>query len=175
MQYAIVKNRILAADEYAALMAHGADIAERKIPDSEMSLKLVYGSLKPQVGHSPEEAVEETLRTLGTRYGTITGRDCIACTLVDIEFMEPITRGRAVDVPFSALIETDIEIVEKRKTSTPLFVLYKGMGPAVSLLNRPGVLCVYRQEKHPKAEVTRSCWRDAIRPERPLQCARACR
>lgn len=30
-------------------------------------------------------------------------------------------------------------------------------------------------ENRPKAAITRSGWRDAIRPERPLQCARNCR
>ena len=175
MQFAIVQDRILAAQEYAALMNHGTDISDRTIPESEMSLKLVYGSLKPQVGINAEEALKETMDTLGCLYGTIQGKECIPSILVDIEFQESFVRGRAVDVPFSALIRTTLEVGMKKKSSIPMFILYQDISSATSLLNRLGVLCVYRQENRPKAEITESGWRDAIRPERPLQCARNCR
>ena len=174
MQYAVVQNRLLAADEYRALMTHGTNIFDRVPPDRDMSLKIVYGSLKPQVGETPLDAMDQTRETRDCWYGTVREDQCLLSTLLDIEFHKPLYRGLAVDIPFAALLRTGIEIGHQQKRSIPCFVRYEGMSAADNLLDRPAILCLYRQEGRPKGGVTDSGWRDAIRPQRLLQCARNC-
>ena len=174
MQYAIIRNRILAAEEYQALMQHGEDIPDQTPRAGDARLKLVYGTLKPQVGETPLQAMQDTRETLGCWYGAIRGGRCRLSTLLDIEFHEPLYRGLAVDIPFAALMRTDLQIGLPRQHAIPCFVRYQGMQPADNLLDRPGILCLCRQENRPRPAITEAGWREAIRPERPLQCARAC-
>ena len=175
MQYAIIQNRVLAAAEYTALMIHGERIIDRTPEVGGMSLQLVYGALKPQVGETPLAAMAETRETCGSWYGTVDGGGCILSTLVDIEFHDPLFRGHAVDVPFSALLHTDLAIGSGRSRSMPLFVRYEGLSPAQNLLDRPAILCACRNERRLHSPLSESGWRNRIDPGRAAESARQCR
>ncbi|MYB35074.1 MAG: hypothetical protein F4X92_08150 [Gammaproteobacteria bacterium] len=175
MQYAIIQNRVLSAEEYTALMTHGEHIADRTPEAGGMSLQLVYGALRPQFGETPMDAMAETRRTCGCWYGTIDGERCVLSTLVDIEFHDPLFRGHAVDVPFSALLHTDLDIGARRNRSIPLFVRYEGLSPAQNLLDRPAILCVCRSERRMRTPLAESGWRNAIDSGRAAESARQCR
>ena len=177
MQYAVIQgSHIMSGGEYQALMAHGEDIVDHRPCDDEMALLLVYGSFKPQVGETPLAAMNQTREVLDTYYGTIQGDQCLLSTLLDIVFYEPLYRGLAVDIPFAALMRTALDINFHNTRSIPCFIRYRDMSPATNILNRPGLLCVYRSEGGVKRQalVSESAWREAIAPKRPLQCARYC-
>ena len=175
MQYVIIQDRVLSTEEYSFLMTHGEGIADRVPNENELSLRLVYGALKPQVGEIPLEAIKDTQETLGCWYGAIIENQCVLSTLVDIELREPLYHGYAVDIPFAALLRTSLEVNHCRGRSTPVFVRYEGMTPAENLLNRPAVLCLHRCEGRLKEPLTESGWRDSMSPERAARSARLCR
>lgn len=174
MQYAAAPNRTLAMEENLALAEHGGNITDETPPQDALRLKLVYGLFRPQPFLDTVDAVLDLYETLDCRYGTIRGDRCRISILLDIALFEPICWGEATEFPFAALMRTDIELDSRQRRSVPCFVRHAGMSPADNLFHRPGILLLYRQENRPRAEITESGWRKAIRRQRPLQCARAC-
>lgn len=181
MQYALFKydaDVMLLVDihEHIALTTHCDSLQDIEEDEDSMPLKLVYGSYKPQ--HRLRDDVSASLENLmgskGYQLGHVKGEQCRAIEMCDIEAFEPIQRGKAVDIPFAALIRTHIEIPDGSTQAVTGFLRYLSqMNPATNILNRPGLFAFKAQDRRVKVEaLTAENWRQYIDQPRAIRAAR---
>jgi hypothetical protein len=177
MQYALFpinedrKMVLLDINEYAALDEHHDTIQDLEEDETTMALKIVYGSYKPLPGVDAEKAVSDITEIKGYELGHIDDKTCRAIEFCDFHSYDPIYRGKALDIPFAALIRTHIEIPSGKTQAVTAFVRYKTqMSPATNILNRPGLFAIKAQEKR-VTDIDQQNWHTHIDEERMLRSA----
>lgn len=177
MQYALFpinKDRkmvMLDINEYAALDAHHDNIEDIVEDETTMELKIVYGSYKPSPGMDADSAVIDITEMKGYELGHIDDKTCRAIEFCDFQAYAPIYRGKALDIPFAALIRTHVEIPSGKTQAVTAFIRYKTqMSPATNILNRPGLFAIKAQEKR-GTSFDQQNWRTYIDEERMHRCA----
>ncbi len=193
-RFALADDRIAELEIHTYNRGHYPypDNTPDRIPsDEDMELRIVYGAFsRRNIYMDPEVAAGRILETLGCWYGTMRNNHlwhylkherwpedmhCLLSQLVDIEFM-PLQRFgiHAAYHPFAALLRTSIVLNAKSRYAESLFLRYEGKTVNENKSNNPGRLAILRQENRPRAEFTEHTWRDAVRWERPHQCAWKC-
>lgn len=155
MQYAVMKlsedrGILVSAQEHQILLTHSDDVKDVEEDEDSMPLKLVYGSFKPQYGHdgNADAALAAMTQCKGFRLGYAEGDRCRAIELCDFVAYEPIYRGKALDIPFVALIRTHVDMPERDGPAVTAFLRYvQDMSPATNILNRPGLFAFKSQDR----------------------------
>ncbi|PIE92794.1 hypothetical protein CO726_24830 [Bacillus fungorum] len=172
MQYALweIKERLFLVDaeEYSALTTKGE--YKQDEPTEEESLKkLVYGSFKIQADYDKKEAIEEAKNSVGYALGHIKGKTCHYIELLDLELREDqeVLHG---EIPFSALIRTDLKIPRKNEPAISAFLRYGNMEIGDNILNRFGIFAIKGEEKG-LTNLTKENWKEFINEKKEIKVA----
>jgi len=179
MQFALFPMRdamlLLDIHEHVALTTHGDSLQDVDEDEETMLLKLVYGSYKPQpaLRDDAQASLASMMELKGYALGHVKGQRCRAIELCDIEAYEPIRRGKALDIPFAALIRTHIEMPKGTGQAVTGFARYLSqMTPATNILNRPGLFAFKAQDRRVKVDaLTAERWREFIDQSRAVRAA----
>lgn len=138
-----------------------------------MPFKVVYGSYKSQPGFSADVAITNIGLSTGYALGHVKDKECRALELCDVITFTPLQRGKALDIPFAALIRTHIDMPSGDTQAVTAFLRYATqMTPATNILNRPGLFAIKAQERRIRVPVTHENWRGFVDEARVDRAAR---
>ena len=190
-RFAVVDDRIRDLEQHDAdsIFARDflADMPDRIPAPEKMELKIVYGGFMPhRIQVIPEVATKRILDSLGCWFAAVPHSEyrhygehgrwpddmhVNLSLLVDIEFLSLRRTAGSGYYPFAALLWTTLPFDSRARYSTDLYLRYKWMNAFENVSNCPGHLSILRQENRPRAEISEKAWRNAVRWERPHQCA----
>ena len=147
-------------------IAHG--IVDVQTPESEFTLKLIYGCYKAQPGMSALQATLDASAHLGAQFGTIRRHQCFPLEICDLVQLDPIQRGHVIQIPVAALVASKVD-VPKGSFAMTAFIRYANISALDNIFNRPGLFALYAQEKRKSKNLTRENWRSSINHERLFQ------
>lgn len=184
MQYALIEIQkrmlLIAANEMQSLDTYHDAIAEQDKPDeTQHPYHVCYGCYMPQHGIDEDKALEDFKAARDHWIGYIQQEKCHIIAFHDAEPMEPERMGRAIRIPFAALVQAHAPVIEQigGKASVQAvtgFLRYAGMSPATNILNRPGVIALKGVERRVKdGPVNPADWRKHIDRDRAKRTARA--
>ena len=184
MQYALIeiqkKTLLIAANEMQALDTFHDSISEQDRPhESQHPYHVCYGCYMPQHGLDEAEALEDFKAARDHWIGYIQQDKCHIIAFHDAEPMATERVGRAIRIPFAALVQAHSEVMEQigDKASVQAvtgFLRYAEMSPATNILNRPGIIALKGIERRVKdGPVNPADWRKHIDRERAKRTARA--
>lgn len=184
MQYAIIEIQqrplLIDAAEMAAIDTYIDGIREEGRPDESRNPYYVcYGSYLPQHGTSEAKAKADFKAAFDHWIGSVKANVCHLIALHDGEMLQIEHFGRAIRIPFAALIQAHEVVIARvgdrnAKHAVTGFLRYADMSPATNIFNRPGVIALKGIERRTKSlPVDPVTWRKHIDRTRALRIARS--
>lgn len=182
MQYALIEIQqrmlLVSAHEMQSLNTFHDAITEQDKPSgAEHPYHVCYGCYMPQPGIEEAEAMDDFEAARDHWIGYIQHDKCHIIAFHDAEPMEPKRMGRAIRIPFAALVQASAPIIKKIGDRAFVqavtgFIRYADISPATNILNRPGIIALKNIERRVKGgPLSPADWRRHIDRARAARTA----
>lgn len=145
------------------------DFKEFEPKEEDLTMKLVYGALIPQYEYDKNGLKEKISLSIGKALGYIKNGTCTLLELLDIKLLGPEINGR---IPFAAIINTNLNIDNKKKQSLSTFLKYSNLSITNNIFNRFGIFAIKEQENRIKESLSKDTWKNFIDEDRAIRVAK---